>query len=167
MAIAGIAAIGTAALGAAAGAFKLAVDAGKMADDLLTLSNQTGISTKQLQEWEYAMRFIDVDMDVMTKSMAKLIKGMDNASKGGKDVTDAFSRLGVSFVDNEGKMRNHQEVFMELIDALGKVENETERDALAMRLFGKSAQELNPLIKAGSQELAKLRGSIKIRCGNI
>ena len=156
VAIAGIAAIGTAALGAAAGAFKLAVDAGKMADDLLTLSNQTGISTKQLQEWEYAMRFIDVDMDVMTKSMAKLIKGMDNASKGGKDVTDAFSRLGVSFVDNEGKMRNHQEVFMELIDALGKVENETERDALAMRLFGKSAQELNPLIKAGSQELAKL-----------
>ena len=37
------------------------------------------------------------------------------------------------------------------IDALGKVKNETERDALAMQLFGKSAKELNPLIEAGSK----------------
>ena len=39
-----------------------------------------------------------------------------------------------------------------VIDALGKVTNETERDALAMQILGKSAQELNPLIEAGSQD---------------
>lgn len=156
-AVAGIAAVGTAALGAAAGALKLAKDVGKTADDLITLSNQTGISTKQLQEWDYAMRFIDVPMETMTKSMAKLTKNMDNAAKGTKDQTEAFKKLGVSFKDDvTGQLRNSQDVFNDLIGALGNVENETERDALAMRLFGKSAQELNPLIKAGSEELARL-----------
>lgn len=155
-AVAGITAVGTAAAGAAAGAFKLAREVGKTADDLITLSNQTGISTQQLQEWDYAMRFIDVDMGTMTKSMAKLVKSMDDADKGSKDVTEAFDRLGVSWKDSAGNMRSNQEVFYDLIDALGKVENETERDALAMRIFGKSAQELNPLIKAGGEELARL-----------
>lgn len=155
-AVAGITAVGTAAAGAAVGAFKLAREVGKTADDLITLSNQTGISTQQLQEWDYAMRFIDVDMGTMTKSMAKLVKSMDDADKGSKDVTEAFDRLGVSWKDSAGNMRSNQEVFYDLIDALGKVENETERDALAMRIFGKSAQELNPLIKAGGEELARL-----------
>lgn len=156
-AIVGIKAVGAAAIAAGAGALKMAVDVGKTADDLITLSNQTGISTQKLQEWDYAMRFIDVPMETMTKSMAKLIKGMDSASKGGKDTTEAFSRLGVSFKDDvTGELRNNQDVFNDLIDSLGKVENETERDALAMRLFGKSAQELNPLIKAGGDELARL-----------
>lgn len=155
-AVAGIAAVGTAAVGAAAGAFKLAKDVGETADELLTLSAQTGISAQQLQEWDYAMRFIDVDMDVMTKSMAKLIKSMDNASKGSKDSVDAFTRLGVSWQDSAGNLRNNQDVFFDLIDALGQVESETERDALSMRLFGKSAQELNPLISAGADELARL-----------
>jgi len=155
-AVAGITAVGTAAAGAAAGAFKLAREVGKTADDLITLSNQTGISTQQLQEWDYAMRFIDVDMGTMTKSMARLVRSMDDADKGSKNVTEAFDRLGVSWRDSAGNMRSNQEVFNDLIDALGKVENETERDALSMRIFGKSAQELNPLIKAGSAELARL-----------
>lgn len=156
-AAAGIAAVGSAAVGAAVGAFKLAKDVGKTADDLLTLSNKTGISAKQLQEWDYAMRFIDVDMNTMTGSMAKLIKNMDNANKGTKDQVEAFKELGVAFRDDAtGELRDSQTVFMEAIDALGRMKNETERDAMAMRLFGKSAQELNPLIKAGSDELARL-----------
>jgi hypothetical protein len=44
----------------------------------------------------------------------------------------------------------------EALNALGDVGNETERDALAMQLFGKSAMDLNPLIKAGGEELNRL-----------
>ena len=155
-AIEGVKAVGVASVAAGAAALKLASDVGKTADDLITLSNQTGISAQKLQEWDYAMRFIDVDMDTMTKSMARLVRSMDNANKGSKDVVEAFNKLGVSWKDSAGNMRNNQEVFNDLIDALGKIENETERDALAMRLFGRSAQELNPLIQAGSEELARL-----------
>ena len=155
-AVAGIAAVGTAATAAAAGAFKLAKDAGKAADDLITLSNKTGISTKQLQEMEYAARFVDVSVDTMTGSMVKLTKSMDGARDGSKKQSDAFATLGIKVKDSNGNLRDSKEVWAETIDALGEVANETERDALAMELFGKSAMELNPLIKVGSEELARL-----------
>jgi hypothetical protein len=156
-AIAGIKAVGAASVAAAVGAFKLAKDVGQTADALITLSDQTGVSTQQLQEWQYAMRFIDVDVNTMTGSMAKLVKSIDDASKGSKSSEEAFDKLGVAFRDNvTGELRSSQDVFMDTIDALGQIENETERDAMAMRMFGKSAQELNPLIKAGTAELARL-----------
>ena len=122
-------------------------DASVFADDLATLSTQTGISTQRLQEYGYASRFIDTEVSVITGSMTKLTKNMTSTSE---SVVNAFKQLNVSATDSSGQLRDNQVVFFELIDALGKVSNETERDALAMTLFGKSAQQLNPLIEAGS-----------------
>lgn len=72
------------------------------------------------------------------------------------DSAAAFEKLGIKITDSNGKLRDNEAVLADAIDALGSIENEAERDALAMSIFGKSAQELNPLIKAGSDELAKL-----------
>lgn len=72
------------------------------------------------------------------------------------DMAAAFKTLGVSITGAGGALRDNEAVFADALDALGKVANETERDALAMQIFGKSAQELNPLIKAGSGAIADL-----------
>ena len=45
-------------------------------------------------------------------------------------------QLGISVTDASGNLRDSETVYWETIDALGKVSNETERDALAMRIFG-------------------------------
>lgn len=156
MAKAAVFAAGAAAAAAAVGIFKLTVDAGKAADELITLSNKTGIATEQLQEMRYAARFIDVEVETMTSSMMKLTKGMDNARKGSKDQVEAFKQLGIEYQNSDGSLRNAKEVWLEAIDALGAMSNEADRDALAMRLFGKSAAELNPLIAAGSDALKSL-----------
>ncbi len=139
---------------AAAGLVGLAVKAGVAADDINTLSKQTGISTEDLQIFQLASDRIDVSMDTLTGSMTKLTKNMGNAQKGSKTATDAFDKLGVSFKDNvTGELRDNQDVFNDAINALGQIENETERDALAMEIFGKSAQDLNPLILGGADAL--------------
>lgn len=157
MAVTSLKAVGVAATGAAVAAFKFASDASKAADDLNTMSAQTGLTTDQLQEMSYAARFIDVDLDTMTGSMAKLIKNMDAAKEGTGDAASAFEILGVKIKDDvTGELLNNKDVWKKAIDALGDVANETERDALAMAIFGKSAQDLNPLIKAGSDELSRL-----------
>lgn len=149
-------AIGAAAVAAGAGVFKLVKDAGVAADELITLSNKTGISTQQLQEMEYAARFVDVEVETMTGSMMKLTKNMDMARKGSKDQANAFAKLGVEFKNQDGSLRSAKDVWTDAIGALGAVGNEADRDALAMNLFGKSAAELNPLIKAGTDELNRL-----------
>ena len=143
-------------IGAAGALTGMAIKAGQGADELITLSNKTGIATQALQEMEYAARFIDVEVETMTGSMQKLTKNMDMARKGSKDQEEAFARLGVEFKNQDGSLRNAKTVWAETIDALGGVASEADRDALAMNLFGKSAAELNPLIKAGSDELNRL-----------
>lgn len=154
-------ALTAAATAAAAALGKLMMDSGKFADDLITLSNKTGISVTQLQELEYAARFVDVSVETMTSSMNKLTRTMGMAQQSlqsGKlnEQAKAYQRLGVEVMNTDGTLRNNKEVFNEVIDVLGKMSNETERDALAMQLFGKSATELNPMIKAGSVELNRL-----------
>lgn len=153
---AAVAAVGAAAGVAAKKVFDISKSTGVFADDLITLSAQTRISTDTLQKWDYAARFVDVSVDTMTGSMTKMIRNMDSARKGTGASAEAFKQLGVSVTDSNGQLLNSEQVFMTTIDALGKVANETERDAMAMAIFGKSAQELNPLIQAGSAELQKL-----------
>lgn len=125
----------------------LAYSSGKAADDLNTLSQVTGISTDELQKYKAAADLTDVSVETIAKSQNKLKKTMYSASQGSKSASDAFEALGVSVTDANGDLRGQDEVFTEVIQALGKMENETERDAIAMQILGKSATELNPLIE--------------------
>lgn len=126
-------------------------------DELLTLSAQTNMTTTEIQQLQYAANFLDVSFETISGSITRLERNMDNARKGTGDSADAFKKLGIRVTDSRGQLRDANTVFDEAIDKLGKVSNETERDALAMEIFGRSAKELNPLIKAGSAELERYK----------
>lgn len=131
-------------------------DAAAFADNINTLAKQTGIGTKELQEFTYMSSIIDVSVDTMSGSMAKLTRNMANAQKGTGDAKKAFEALGITVTNTDGSLRSNQDVFQKAIAALGKMENETQRDAYAMQIFGRSAQDLNPLIEAGADTIAEL-----------
>ena len=131
----------------------MAVEAGKAGDELLTMSKTTGLSTDELQKYQFAADRIDVSLDTITGSMTKLTRNMSSASKGSGSAAQAFKKLGVAVTNSDGSLRDRNEVFKEIITQLGTIENVTERDALAMEIFGKSAQDLNPLIMAGADAL--------------
>ena len=134
----------------------MTVKGAEYADTVLTESTVTGIATDRLQEYMYAADLVDVSTETLTRSLSRNTKSMSEAAKGSGKYAEAYSRLGVSVTDANGELRSSEQVFWETIDALGNVGNETERDALAMQIFGKSAQELNPLIKAGSDRMREL-----------
>lgn len=133
----------------------LALQSAAFADEILTLSNNTGMGTEALQEWAYAEELIDVSTDTVRSSMAKMIRVMGDAKDGSKAAMDMFSGLGVSILDTNGELRDSEAVFYDVIDALGQVENVTERDAKTMDIFGKSAMDLNSLIVQGSDTLRR------------
>ncbi len=134
----------------------LTMSAGIAADNINTLSKVTGISTEELQRFQYASSLIDVSQETLTGSLKKLTMNMQSAKDETGNAYEAFKTLGIQFKDSAGNLRNNKEVFYEVIDALGRISNETERDAYAMNIFGRSAQELNPLILAGSDALEDL-----------
>ncbi len=134
----------------------MSVEAAKTADELLTMSTTTGLSTDRLQEFKYASELIDVSLDTMTGSMSKMINSMNTARSGSKETAEAYRKLGIRITGANGQLREANTVYYEVIDKLGKMKNETERDAIAMKIFGESARNLNPLIEAGSDRLAEL-----------
>lgn len=131
----------------------LITDGAAYADEILTLSKTTSVSTDELQKFAYMSDLVDVDLDTVAKSLQRLTKNMDSARGGTGSAYEAFNDLGVSVTDVNGNLRDNEEVFADVIGALGKMENETERDAKAMAIFGKSATDLNPLIEAGSDAI--------------
>jgi hypothetical protein len=150
----GNAILGIGAIGAAF--ISCTISAANMADDLLQLSSVTGITTDELQKMKYASDFLDVEVSAVTDSMEKMIRNMNRAGETSGQAAEAFQKLHIKTRESNGSLRDANDVFYETIDALGRVKNETERDALAMSVFGRSARDLNPLIEAGSKKLKEL-----------
>ena len=136
--------IAAAAVVASLGA--ISYKAGQNADDLNTLSKVYSINTTDLQKYAVTADLVDVSVEDIAKSHVKLEKSMYSAQNGSESMQEAFDKLGVSVVDSNGELRSGDEVWQETIQKLGQMQNETERDALAMQLMGKSAANLNPLI---------------------
>lgn len=139
-------ALSTAAAGALTAIGGLAIKSAATADDLNTMAKQTGFSTAELQKMQYASGRIDVSMETIASASAKLTKQMASGSS-------AFEDLGVRITNADGSMRSSTEVFYDTIEALSGIQNETERDAAAMEIFGKSATELSGVIDDGGAAL--------------
>lgn len=125
------------------------------AKELQALSSQTGISTRDLQAFQYAEDFIGVSSDQLADSLKDLTTKMADAANGNEETAAKFDQLGVSIYDAQGNLRSSYDVFLDVIDGLGEMSNQAERDALAMSLINESAQKLNPLIEQGSGSLKK------------
>lgn len=146
------------ASGLADGATALAnftAQGGAYADEVLTMSTNTHIATEDLQAYMYAAELVDVSTETLTSSMARNVRSMNSAADGTGAVADAYAALGVAVTDSDGNLRDSQTVYWELIDALGQVDDYTQRDALSMQIFGRSAQDLNSLIAVGSDGMAQ------------
>lgn len=139
----------------------LAYKSGQAADDLNTLSSVTGISTAELQKYKAAADLLDVSVETIAKTQTKMKRSMLSAQQGSTAMAEAFKSLGVSIEDSNGNLRSQDEVFAEAIASLGKMSNETERDALAMQIFGKSASELNPLIEDNGETFQRVADIFK------
>jgi len=167
----------TAVLALTAGIGGLVFSTADASAQLVDLSAKTGISTERLQELNYVGEQVGTSQETITGSLARLVHSMGGAQQQYADFAAdqaeaaaageefdgtlgdnaaAFDRLGVKITDANGNLRDNEAVFADLLTALGQVPNEAERDALAMSIFGKSAQELNPLIKAGAEEMKRL-----------
>lgn len=153
LAVTGIGLLAAAIVKAEKALISMTKESAAFADNIITLSMQTGQTTDQLQEFSYATELIDVSVDTLQGSLTKLTNNMQDTINGTGNAKASFEALGISVTDADGNMRSANDVFYETIDALGNVKNETERDAMAMDIFGRSAQDLNPLIIQGSETL--------------
>lgn len=149
----GFAAVAAAIVKAEKALISMTKEAASNADDLLTLASVTGTTTDSVQELNYMADLTDVSFDRIKDSLKETTNKMQEAATGTGDAYEAYKQLHVEITNADGSLRSAQAVFLDTIDALGDMKNQTERDALAMDLMSESAQELNPIIELGGDKL--------------
>lgn len=128
----------------------LTLEQAAAAGEIQDVAMQTGLSTEAVQRYQYACDLIGVSFDTVASSQAKMIQSMADVQSGSETAAATWNQLGIEVMNADGSLRDAQEVFLEVIDVLGQIENATQRDAVSMEIFGRSAQDLNPLIVQGT-----------------
>lgn len=139
-AVGALTAAGTAITGVFVGAANKTAEYGDQVDKM---SQKLGLSSDAYQKWGYVINLAGADINSMTAGLKTLTNQVDNAKNGSADAQERFAKLGIS-MDELGKM-SREEVFEAAISGFQKMEDSTERAALANDLFGKSGQNLTPL----------------------
>jgi hypothetical protein len=110
-----------------------------LTNELVDASTKTGIAVDTLAGLRLAAEGSGLGFANLEGGLIKFQTSMLDASKGSKDLSDTFSRLGVDVKTSSGELRSADDVFNDSIKSLGAMENATERNALAMKLFGRSS----------------------------
>lgn len=154
-AVGGFAAVAAAIIKAEKKLMDITKESASAAKEIKTLASVTGQSAEEVQELQYAGDMIGVSYDRIRDSLKEVTNKMQEAQNGSEDTAGAFKTLGVEIENTDGSLRSADAVFYDVIDSLGNMHNQAQRDALAMDLMSESAQELNPLIEVGSEGLKK------------
>jgi len=126
-------------------------------DRIDKMSQKIGMSRQAFQEWDYIMSQNGGNVESLQMGYKTLATQMDGVRKGSKDSTAVFQKLGVAVRDSSGQLRSQEDVFNDSIRALQKIQNPTEKAIMAQKLFGKSAQELKPLLNQSAESVDGLR----------
>ncbi len=148
-AMAGVGAAVSAALAVAGSAF---ADTG---DDLLRMSQRTGIAVESLSTLRAAARAMGSDAEALQTAVLKMDRTLVQAAGGSKEAEHALAQLGLTV----GDLNNlTQEDRLKLIsDRLSAVRDPAVQSAAGMQIFGGRVRELLPLLELGGRGISDLQ----------
>ncbi|MGD9700672.1 hypothetical protein [Acinetobacter sp.] len=150
-------------VGATAAALKLADSMGRVADRLLDLSDITGMSTDEIQRWQYAAVIAGTDIEAVTAASEKFTRSLHSMDSESHKAREAARQLGISF--NRLKNLDADARMDILIERLAQVEDKTERARLGADLFGGTWKDLAPIVGLGVEALREAKNNADIFTG--
>lgn len=119
-------------------------------------AERTGASRERLQQLNFAAKLTGSSAETLAGALMKMNLAVGNAKKGSKEFQDMFSGLGIKLKNADGSVKNTDEQFNMFVDRLSKIKDPALQAQAAVKIFGKSATELLPLIKGGSAGLGEM-----------
>ena len=128
------------------------------ADQMSKLSKRTGIAVPMLDKFRQAAELSDTSIQSLERAFPNLARGIDDAVvKGTGPAADAFNRLGIGLTDAEGKVRDTDQVMLDLADRFRQMPDGTEKAALASQIFGQRlGSELIPMLNEGGDSIRNM-----------
>lgn len=156
IAAASLAAIEAAAVAAAKKLVDLAKETAEYGDTVDKESQKLGISSDVYQELDYAMQRNGSTIGDVSKGIKNMTKDLAAFANGSSSAASKYEAIGVSLTNVDGSMKSEQDLLLDTIQALADMTDETQRDAAAQEIFGRSAAELKPLLNAGADGIRSL-----------
>lgn len=161
-----LALMGVAAVAGLAAFIKKSADA---ADAIQKMSLRTGAAVEFLSKLDQAAKLGGSSLGAMESAMRRMSKSANDANVGLSTAVRSYEALGVSVNDTSGQLKSTEVLFEEVAQALNKIENETQKAALAQEIFGRSGTALFPVfdaLKQASDDIEKFGGVTKESADN-
>lgn len=150
-------AVAAAAGVALTGAFvKSAIDS---ADATGVLAGKLGITTEALSKLQYAAKLSDVSQQSLEAGLRGLAKTLTAATDPADEAAEALAAINLSAEDLLKLPADEQ--IGAIADALSRVENPALQAGLSMKIFGKSGQDMLPLVQEGSAGIKRLGAELE------
>ena len=144
-------ALGAGATATALGA--MARSAVNAADELGKASTRTGVSVEAISSLEVAARQGGTSLATLETGLAGMSRRAADAAAGSASAGRGFAALGISVTDATGGLRDADTLYGEVADALSRMEDGSEKAALAQQLFGRGGAQLIPVLNQGAEAL--------------
>ena len=141
------------ALVAGAGIAKFA----EQIDDLAKTSRRLGLTVNELQSLQFAAEQTGVSAEQLTTALDRFNRNISETALGTGIAKRSFEDLGVSVQDQQGNLRDTNDIFNDVADALQGIESPATRTRIAMDLFGRSGADLVNTLSDGSNSINQLR----------
>lgn len=141
-------------------------------DELSKSAQKVGLTTEELSKLAYAGDLADVSLETLTSSLGKLTKAQAAALDTSSKTAEVFDALGIAVKSADGSLRSSSDVLADFAQRFQELGGSPEAVAAGFQIFGRSFQELIPLLKDGRQgiqdagdELQRFGGVISTEAG--
>jgi len=142
-------------LATGAGLITLAKNSMDNAAKMFDLSQKTGVSVEALSRFSKAAKVSGTDVEGVTKAMIKLSKGLVEAKNGQGQAGEALKSMGISAVDASGKLKDTDQIMLEISNKFNAMPNGAEKTAIALQLFGRAGADMIPMLNMGGEAIGK------------
>jgi lambda family phage tail tape measure protein len=131
------------------------------ADNIAKMSERTGVSVQDLGGLQHAAALSDVSMQSLEKGLRKLSTTLSDARAGNQQAKDNLHALGIEATGASGGIITTTSALSQIADKMASTQNNANKTALAMKVFGKSGSDLIPMLNEGSAGLQKMQDEAK------
>ncbi|HHA2822286.1 TPA: phage tail protein [Stenotrophomonas maltophilia] len=127
------------------------------ADALDEMAQRTGIAVESLSLLVPAAELSAVSTEKFEAGIKKLATGMLEAATGSETSAQKFGALGVAVQNQDGTLRDSEQVLLDLADRFKAMPDGAEKAALAVDIFGKAGAEMIPFLNQGRDGIGALK----------
>ena len=107
-----------------------------LADNIGKTADSIGVSTKFLQQYQFAAQQSGIETEQFNKALRFFSKGVGEAAQGTGLAKRAFEEMGLSIKDSSGQTKKSEDLFKEFFVTLESIQEPFERNALLAQVFG-------------------------------